>query len=485
MDPANLLSLTFDDEFDNFDGSPTGTTTWKTTLPHNLRNIPGTGEVEYYSDSTVGVDPFSVQDGVLRITASPGSNPAGLPYNSGVITTEQSFSQLYGYFEIRAALPSGAGVWPAFWLLPANLQGTAEVDAMEDFGSRPGQYSVALHAPATGIDGTTVPASLPSSGFHTYGVYWTPTTTVFYFDGQAVARAPTPSDLNTPMFMLADLAIASDVTAATPFPSTMQIDWIRAYAFNPAVPAPPALLAVTANATAAGMQGGVLRLQGIGISDSDTVGTSAISVTVSDKTLGMLSLAPVPDVVVTTNNGWDVKLSGPLAAVNAALATLTYRNEPTQASAPLSDTITVAATDSSGNMDSTRIAVTLASAPSPTFIPFGSTPARVEATGDDVFVFAKGEIADPHQDSGLADHIVGFHSIALFPSGGDFLAFYGFDSSARLVFDHLAAPGGVPNPSMQYYRVDAALGGSPLILVQMADGSASHLSGGDYGFYPN
>ena len=66
------------------------------------------------------MNPFHQHGGVLDITATPGSNPLGLAYNSGVISSQNSFSQLYGYFEIRADLPVGKGLWPTFWLLPVD-----------------------------------------------------------------------------------------------------------------------------------------------------------------------------------------------------------------------------------------------------------------------------------------------------------------------------------------------------------------------------
>ena len=38
-------------------------------------------------------------------------------YISGMLTTQNSFAQKYGYFEIRSKIPVGVAVWPAFWML--------------------------------------------------------------------------------------------------------------------------------------------------------------------------------------------------------------------------------------------------------------------------------------------------------------------------------------------------------------------------------
>jgi hypothetical protein len=147
---ASAKSVTFDENFKIFTWSPDGSKGWMTTFPYageSARTLPNNHEAEYYSDSTVGVNPFSVNSGILTITAAPAAqpNPYNLPYTSGLITTYKSFHQTYGLFEIRAKLPAGQGLWPAFWLLPSDDKYTAELDAFEVLGSNPSQLFATVH----------------------------------------------------------------------------------------------------------------------------------------------------------------------------------------------------------------------------------------------------------------------------------------------------------------------------------------------------
>src|ERR1700722_7570046 len=174
MNIPSELEQTFASNFNQFADGGSGGPMWQTTLPHGLRNIAGTSELEYYSDPSVGVDPFTVNNGSLDITASAGSTEPGTTYTSGVITTESSFSQLYGYFQITATLPAGSGYWPAFWLLPTNLSGTQEIDVMEEYGTDPTQYTASVHSPSSGLSSTTIQTPDLTAGPNTYGVYWTP-----------------------------------------------------------------------------------------------------------------------------------------------------------------------------------------------------------------------------------------------------------------------------------------------------------------------
>jgi beta-glucanase (GH16 family) len=136
-----------------------------------------------------------------------GSNPLGLPYNSGVISSQNSFSQLYGYFEIRADLPIGKGLWPTFWLLPVDHSWPPELDVFEVVDNT---AVVTAHSASTGTHTsvrTAVATADLSDGFHTYGVNWQPDVIEWYIDGAKVAETATPADMHKPMYMLANLAV--------------------------------------------------------------------------------------------------------------------------------------------------------------------------------------------------------------------------------------------------------------------------------------
>ncbi|MBC6981872.1 family 16 glycosylhydrolase [Caulobacter sp. 17J80-11] len=252
------MSLTFDDEFDAFDRRVdwSGPGVWNTTFgpgrAFDTRTLPGNAEKQYYMDpefagsgaAPLGVNPFSVADGVLTITAQPASPEVqaaigGYDYTSGLIDTRDTFSQLYGYFEMRAAVPAGQGLWPAFWLLPQGGGWPPELDVVEIFGSQPQVAHTAAHSNASGAHTADYSASDVQgdpAGFHTYGALWEADKLVWYVDGVEVARTATPADMHQPMYMLANLAVGGtlpgDPDATTPFPAQMRIDYIRAYSLN-------------------------------------------------------------------------------------------------------------------------------------------------------------------------------------------------------------------------------------------------------------
>ena len=155
-------------------------------------------ELEAYPNADamtdLNINPFSVSEGVLSITASPLSAaaqatlPAGIKrtYLSGALNT-YPYSQTYGYFEIDAEAPSGRGLWPAFWLLSVDDNWPPEIDAPEMLGNDPSTAYFSLHTTdkawvATqpgGYNGSTTTDAIHSGvdgskGFHRFGVDWGP-----------------------------------------------------------------------------------------------------------------------------------------------------------------------------------------------------------------------------------------------------------------------------------------------------------------------
>jgi beta-glucanase (GH16 family) len=190
------------------------------------------------SSKSLGVNPFSVQNGVLSISANEADSSiskyiGGYKYTSGIITTENTFSQTYGYFEIRAQVPEGKGLWSAFWLLPKTGNWPPEIDVMESHGQNPDLVYQSTHGFSTQQSQENVVVANNASGsFHTYGVKWTPSTIEWYLDG--VVTHAQSNFIHEPMYMLANLAVGGSWPGnpddSTSFPAKMKIDYIRAYA---------------------------------------------------------------------------------------------------------------------------------------------------------------------------------------------------------------------------------------------------------------
>jgi beta-glucanase (GH16 family) len=250
LDRSNL-TLSFSDEFDTLNLWNGSSGTWDSNFwwgRPNGSTLAENGELQWYIDTDYGptssVNPFSVDNGVLTITAERTPDEIksyinNYEYTSGLLTTHKSFSQTYGYFEIRADMPDNQGVWPAFWLLPADGSWPPELDVVEMRGQHPHTVHVAAHSNETGSR-TTVSSAVNVSdteGFHTYGLLWTEEELVWYFDDVEIFRADTPADMHEPMYMLANLAvggIAGKPTDGLATPAEMQIDYIRAYELDDA-----------------------------------------------------------------------------------------------------------------------------------------------------------------------------------------------------------------------------------------------------------
>ena len=204
------------------------------------------------------ISPFSVADGSLVITASrlPSGLTPTLPVDmprafvSGALNSFP-YCQTYGYFEVTARVPAGRGLWPAFWLLPADGTWPPEIDAPEILGSDTHVTYYSLHTrdrqwlgSQTGVyagSATTDRVRSPSdlaAGFHRYGVDWRPDVITFYLDGSKIAQRPTPADMHKPFYLIVNLAVGGVGTwpgppdAATSFPAKLLVKSIDAWALR-------------------------------------------------------------------------------------------------------------------------------------------------------------------------------------------------------------------------------------------------------------
>lgn len=237
------MRATFADDFRQFDASSTGyidgRKTWRTTYFGGDRTLPNNREVQWYGD-TGPEGSFSLGPNGLTIRAFPKTGlPNGLTHCSGLITTQCTLTQLHGYFEIRARLPRGKGMWPAFWLLPDNGHWPPEIDIMEMLGDAVSTYYVAVHAVPDGkpLDEVTkVNAPDLTAGFHVFGVAWRADRLSFYLDDRLVHESRTPRGLDRPMYMLANLAVGGAGSWPGPAPpdatGVFQIGWMRAWQFG-------------------------------------------------------------------------------------------------------------------------------------------------------------------------------------------------------------------------------------------------------------
>ncbi|MEM9648852.1 MAG: glycoside hydrolase family 16 protein [Bacteroidota bacterium] len=240
---ATLTNLVLSEEFDS-DGAP-NPAVWGYDIGRGPNGDGwGNQELQYYTDRSDNVE---VQNGVLLITARQESFE-GASYTSARLLTKDLFEQKFGRFEARIRLPYGQGIWPAFWMLGADIDenpwpAAGEIDIMEYRGQEPTVLVGSVHGPGySGGDAISKEFILENdrfdTGFHIFGIEWGPDYVNFYVDDFLYNRI-TPEDVtgpwvfDKPFFILMNLAVGGSFVGApnteTEFPQTMLVDYVRVY----------------------------------------------------------------------------------------------------------------------------------------------------------------------------------------------------------------------------------------------------------------
>jgi beta-glucanase (GH16 family) len=216
--PYEGAKLIFNEEFS---GDQLNPEYWSTEYRWGRTNEP---ELQYYSP-----DALQVSDGVLHIIADKDPME-GMNYTSGMIASYDRFTFTYGYLEMRAKIPSGRGLWPAFWMHLNDDDKSGEIDVFEFLGHEPNIIHMSYHFPELHEFWFNGPDY--SQDYHTYAVDWQPDRIVWYVDGVERARATTDIP-NEPMYIIANLAVGGDWPGSpdenTQFPAQYDIDYIRLY----------------------------------------------------------------------------------------------------------------------------------------------------------------------------------------------------------------------------------------------------------------
>ena len=211
---------------DDFDGGQLDHSSWQTEMVWGRYT---TGELQHYDDAALSLNGDTLE---IRATEKASKDR---PYSSGVIASFDRFEFTYGYAEIRARMPQGQGLWPAFWLASVDPDSGSEIDVVEFLGHEPDTVHLAMHYDANGEHfepQVTYKGEDFTEGWHTFAVDWTPEVVVWYVDGVERARRMTGVP-TTPMYLIANLAVGGewpgDPDETTEFPATYEIDYIRVY----------------------------------------------------------------------------------------------------------------------------------------------------------------------------------------------------------------------------------------------------------------
>ncbi len=255
---AQTWNLVWSDEFNSAAGTYPDASKWTYDLGNSGFGNP---EIENYckpgsnTAPCVASQPNAYQDGNGNLVIQARRDSSGT-WTSARLKTQGLYQFQYGKIEARMKLPVGDGLWPAFWMLGANINQvgwpqTGEDDIIEWVQSYgPGTTSSTTHGPGySGGNGIGARYTFPNGGriddggYHTYGLIWSPNLLQYYRDSPSnIFLTVTPSTIppgdqwvyNNPFFILLNFAIGSGgfpgpTDSSTPALANMLIDYVRVY----------------------------------------------------------------------------------------------------------------------------------------------------------------------------------------------------------------------------------------------------------------
>ena len=230
---------------DEFDGETIDTSKWTFEIGTGAGGW-GNNEWEYYTSRKENA---YIKDGVLHIRAQK-EDYEGQKYTSARMITKDKFAFTYGTVEARIALPTGKGIWPAFWMLGQNIDEVSwpacgEIDIIEAVNTENKIYGTnhwangaeyATYGNNTG-DYRNQKFELDITQFHTYKFTWDEkyirmfVDDFMYHEILIENNEGDTEEFHKPFFFLLNVAVAGNWPGFevddSQFPNEMLVDYIR------------------------------------------------------------------------------------------------------------------------------------------------------------------------------------------------------------------------------------------------------------------
>lgn len=234
-------SLVWEDEFN---GTELDMDSYTFEMGDGCPNLCGWGnnELQVYRGAP---DNTKVEDGKLVITAQQESDSE---FTSSRIITRDKREFRFGRIDIRAKLPEGQGIWPAIWMLGANINevgwpASGEIDIMELVGHVPNESHGTAHwgnsgDPSTFRGNSIVLNEKFSERYHVFSLVWERNSLDWYVDETKIhsltsATVNATWRFNEPFFFIFNVAVGGNwpgnPDASTVFPQQLEIDYIRVF----------------------------------------------------------------------------------------------------------------------------------------------------------------------------------------------------------------------------------------------------------------
>ena len=245
-DPGTGWKLAWADEFN---GETLDTTHWN-------RQVEKAGrfndEWQRYTNSSENA---YLEDGNLVIKAIHESDTHGMDqYTSARLNTAGKYTFKYGKIAARIKLPESEGLWPAFWMLGANIDENGgdtpwpqcgEIDILELYGSKDDAVVEGNAHYANASNAHTMMGAVPykldqgkfADAFHIFELEWDAKSLHWFVDGHQYASmdltAEELSEFHEDFFILLNVAVGGSFAGrpndSSIFPQYMYADWVRVY----------------------------------------------------------------------------------------------------------------------------------------------------------------------------------------------------------------------------------------------------------------